>query len=101
MQVERCVNKISQCRTQLRIAYVGLPGVGKSDTQNTVGSFACRPRQLKQVARAGKGDNNNTKFFTEHVLEAWHSDTQENRLSHIIMVDTPGQVPKVHTPCLT
>eukprot|EP00892_Ulva_mutabilis_P001695 jgi/Ulvmu1/11526/UM078_0015.1 len=93
-EVDLIVSKISQYTAPLRIAFVGVPGVGKSDTQNTIGSYVCRPRQLKQLARAGKGQNNVTKQFTEHVLVSWHSDVQENRQSNVIMVDTSGQVVK-------
>lgn len=101
VQVKNCVRKVDQCQEQIRLAYAGHPGHGKSDCQNTAGSYTCWPPQVKQVARAGRGDSNITKDFTEHRLDVWHSDTEQNRVSNVVTVDTPGQICKVRPPGLS
>ena len=95
LQVKKCRQRIADVSAELRIAFIGQPGAGKSSTLSTIGSFACWPPTLKQVARAGKGDANITKERNQHALEAWHEGRGQNRKSSVIMHDTPGQATKV------
>lgn len=94
MQVKQCVAELNECDKQLRIAFIGNVGNGKSSTQNTIAAYACHPPRVKQVAHACCGGEV-IKYFTEHPLEVWNPSSGKNEKSNIIMVDTVGKICKV------
>lgn len=99
MQVSACIRTIADCSSKstnfLSMAFIGFAGHGKSSFLNSVASYSCKPPKLKQLARAGHGENTVTTHITPHELVVWDATSGDNYSSKIMLIDTPGHFCKV------